>query len=108
MVNHGACVPSLMPFEYARYKGRMSLDPYFAAPMVQAQVEEEAMKSKSLAGAGAKLNAPEGYSISRDGVVSFELDPAVRGKRLKFVLTPVMKDGVVTWDHASYPKAAAR
>ena len=94
--------------EYSGYQRRMSSDLYFAAPMVQAQVEEEAGKLKSPAGAGAKLNAPAGYSISRDGVISYELDPTVAGRRVKFVLTPVMKDGVITWDYASYPKAAAQ
>lgn len=75
---------------------------------LQSQVEERAAKNKTLAGAGAEFDPVEGYAVSRDGVITFELDPAALGARLKFVLTPLMKDGQLTWNCRAFPEAAAR
>ena len=100
-----------MSESYVDYTKRMMIsEALLEAGMVKSQVEEEATKRKSLAGVGAsaELNILQGYSISRDGVISFELDPAALGLRLKFVLTPVMNNGAIEWNCAAYPEAAAR
>lgn len=81
---------------------------YGMVGLVRSEIAERAEMKKSLAGVGAEFVAPEGYSVSRDGVISFELDPRELGMRLKFILTPSMKDGTVIWDCQAFPETAAR
>ena len=87
-------------------RSRVSIAVSMASTMKFA-IAEAAEKSKTLAGSGAQIDSMQGYSVSRDGVISFELDPATLGTRLKFVMSPLMKDGQVTWACEAYPEAAA-
>lgn len=88
-----------------RSKVSMSM---LAAARVKGDIGEKAVAAKSLKGAGEGVAAPDGVAVSRDGVISYSLDPAEVGMRLKFILTPVMQGEEVAWSCEALPLEGAR
>jgi hypothetical protein len=101
-------VPKVMQIysDYAK-KQQVSMSVFMLQPVLD-EIADKAAARKSLTGVGIDVGAPEGFSVSRNGAVSFELDPAQFGARMKIVFTPLMKDGEVKWNCEAYPEAAAR
>ncbi len=111
----------LVGFEYLWFIGlpayqdyiarwRVGLEWYGGIESTISEISEKAKKKGSLSGVGSEVAAPRGVYISRDGVISAELDAEAYRipAKLKFVMTPYMKDGAIEWNCAAYPAKVAR